>query len=139
MEYDSSNKSPYHGMWASCSVMIIFPVGLYFLFTYYINEFQDFPKAMNDATAQALGFGLGTLFHLSCAVCGAFRDSFRVVTKRLAEFFDNLTISVKFAFKGYWWNIKENGVAFWIYFVIMLVCFCICVDGLRDFLALWQG
>lgn len=138
MEYDNSNKSPYHGMWIACMIMIAVPLALFALVTYVLNNFSPHTQAVNDSTAKAIGFGLGSVFHLTCIVCGAFRESFRVVIKRIAEFFENLTISVKFAFQDYWWNIKHYGVVFWGYFIIMAVCLSICIDGVRDFLTIWR-
>ena len=67
----------------------------------------------------AFGFGVGFLFQFSCVIAGLFKGTLKVVLKRLKEFFSNLSISVKFAYKYYFENIKEEGIVFWIFFTII--------------------
>ena len=91
---------------------------------------------LNKYTAQALGFGCGFLFQMCCVLCGLFKQSFKAVTKRVANFFSNLTVSFKFAFTMYFDEIKEDGVVFWFYFYIVVFTAYFSVDGFINVISL---
>ncbi len=133
----NTNKSPYHGLPIAVAVMVlpspILSLVLYPLF----NAFQpQHTKELNLVSAVAIGFGLGFIYHMSCAITGAYADSWQVVKNRIKEFFEDLTVSFTLALKWYWNDIKTNGIAFWIYFAVISVNFAIFVNALVYFFKL---
>lgn len=133
---EHKNKSPYHGIFVICFFLIVVPVALYFLFRAIFSVTQtDFPAELNEATARTVAFGVGFLFHLACIIAGALKDSFRLAVMRVADFFENWKVSFKLACSCYVDDIKENGIAFWIMFAIMIANFCVFVSGLKLVLA----
>lgn len=129
MEYTGKNKSPYYGVWQTCLLLIIVPIalfaGIYFIF----EKYQNYSKIINCYGAMGIGFGVGSLFHISCIIAGLFKGLFSIVINRIAEFFSNLSISFKFAFKLYIEDLKTNGMVFWIYFVIVLLFIAFSIYG----------
>ena len=118
---DGIKKNPYKGILITCLLLIVVPIGLYFLFKKVIFIYQgDFDSRLNHASAMSAGFGVGFLFQMSCVICGLFRGSFSVVVKRVFNFFADLTISFKYAIRMYWDDIVENGVVFWIILPIIV-------------------
>ena len=85
----------------------------------------------NKTFACGVGFGLGTIFHLSCIVAGAFDEPFILLKRRVADFFENLTVSPSLAFRCYAQDIRDDGVTFTVYFLIMLACFVLAVNGIK--------
>ena len=136
MDHEHKNQSPYRGMWAICTVMIVAPIVVYIVFHFLFVECRANSPELNLASARFLASGFGVLFHLSCAVAGAFKEPFAVVRNRVADFFGNLTVSLRFALKYYWEDMKLEGVAFLIYFIIMATCGGICLEALIRCLAL---
>lgn len=120
MEYQGKDQSPYHGIVLSSCLLIGFSLVFYGLFLLVFTKWTDHPFNESNAMSMAFGFGTGTLFFLSCAISGLFKGTFKVVINRIGEFFGNLSVSVKIAFRYYIVNIKEYGVVFWIYFLIFV-------------------
>ena len=131
------NKSPYKGMWAVILALVIFPVFCWFILDAALGRCLPNTPEINAATSQAVGFGLGTLFHLSCFVAGTMTEPFCAVKNRIREFFENLIVSFPFAAKYYLYSLKTDGVVFWIYLLIMTVCAVISADGFIDFFELY--
>lgn len=131
------NKSPYRGMWAVIIALIIFPVFCWFILDAALARCIPHTPEINAATAQAVGFGLGTLFHLSCMVAGTLTEPFLAVKNRIKEFFENLIVSFPFALKYYIYSIKTDGIVFWIYFAIMIACALISADGFAKFFEIY--
>ena len=120
MDGYEKEKSPYHGVGMLCLVMIGVPVILYLISrTFFAHQALMYPDLVS-LSALVLSSGIGVLLHLSFVIIGVFRESFAVVRARLSEFFDDLKIGVGFALRDYWYNIKTGGLAFLIYFTIML-------------------
>lgn len=119
MEYEGKNKSPYYGVWQTALLLTAAP----FLMTLFFKAIFDKYSKMTDPqilfSAMAFGCGVAFMFQLTCIIAGLFKGTLTVVIKRLKEFFGNLSISAKFAFKYYFENIKEEGIVFWIFFVII--------------------
>lgn len=112
-------------------MLVILPIVCYIVFRIAINYYQPHTKVINNATAQALGFGVGgTVFHLSCMVAGVFKEGFSAVAKRMADFKINASISFKFAVKCYFEDMKEDGVEFLIEFAVVIACFLVALNGL---------
>lgn len=136
MQEEYKKKSPYHGFLLLCLLLIIVPLALYGVLRWAINVSMPVNRALNNATAQAIGFGLGSVFHLSCIVAGAFEDAIRAVKDRIGEFFANLTVSPLFALQCYWDDMKNDGVVMLISALIMIACAAVSADGVRTCLRL---
>ena len=119
MEYEGKNKSPYYGIWQSAVLLTLAP---FIMFVFFKVIFHLYTKMTPDQilySSLAFGAGIASIFQLSCVVAGLFKGTLKVVLLRLKEFFGNLSISVKFAFKYYFENIKQEGIVFWIFFDII--------------------
>ena len=110
MDHEHKELSPYRGMWAICAVMIGCPILVYHVFLFLFEEFKAQSPELNLASARMLGAGFGVLLHLSCAVAGAFKAPFAVVCNRVADFFGNLSVSLPFALKYYFADMRTEGV-----------------------------
>ena len=127
------NRSPYRGILVSCLVLIIVPL---LLFNAVYTSIVKFDKTMTDDmrmySSMMFGFGAGTCFNISCVLIGVLKADFKVVVKRIGNFFSNLFISPKIAFMCYKSELKEHGAAFWIYFLIMAIYVVLFAIGLRE-------
>lgn len=138
MYEDEIKRSPYRGILFTLIILIGVPVGLYFFLKVILTaNVSSAQYEINKYTAQALGFGCGFLFHISCIICGLFKPSFRAVSKRVVNFFSNLTVSFKFAITMYFDDLKEDGAVFWIYFTIIVATVILSVSGFKSFFDLY--
>ncbi len=130
-------KSPYRGLLIFVPAMVLVPVALTAMFHYVIDRWQPYlSDEMNWASARIFGCGLGICFHIGCILTGAFTEDFEAVKKRLAEFFANITVSARLAFRWYWEDVKKLGLAFWIDAVLIGSNVWFFIDAVRDFLIL---
>lgn len=137
---ENKRKSPYHGVFIAIIFMIVVPVVCYVVFRALLFHNQThIAKDINESSAKALGFGIGVLFHLSCIIAGVLEPSFKIVIRRVGEFFENLKFSFKLACNCYADDVRENGVAFWLMFGVMVANFCIFWSGFKVLLAQWLG
>ena len=111
-------------------MLLLFPIVCYLIIRGAIMKYQNFSKELNEASARALGFGIGFLFHVTCFVVGIFKNSILVVKKRMTEFKDNLPISFKFAIKCYLEDIKNDGIALLVEMACVGSVLYIAIDGL---------
>ena len=93
---------------------------------------MDSKTLINRYTIFVFGFGFGILFQLSCVIAGIMKDAFAVVKARIYSFFEDVQISVKYAFEAYLDDIKVNGIVFWIYLSIMILTVVLFVLGLKE-------
>ena len=136
MEYQGKEKSPYYGVWQSSLLLIMAPTLLTLILWVVINAFKPIGKDENIYTAFMFGFGVGFIFQFTCAIAGLFKGTFKIVWDRTKEFFSNLSISVKFAFKYYFENLKEYGIVFWIYFDILALTLAVTVYFVIKFISI---
>ena len=136
MEYEGKNKSPYYGVWQSALLMIAAPVAMYFFFKIPFVTYSKMSKEEIHYCSLAFGCGVAFLFQFSCVIAGLFKGTLKVVINRLKEFFGNLSISVKFAYKYYFENIKEEGVVFWIFFVIITTTLGVTLFGIFSYISI---
>lgn len=131
------NKSPYHGVFVAALVMS-FPSPLLTLMFYALfNRYQpQFTHELNLSAAVTVGFGVGAIYHLCCAITGAFSEHWEVVKNRVKEFCADLTVSFSLAITWWWSDVKTNGLAFWIDTTILSINFAIFLNGLIHFLKL---
>jgi len=118
---DHKTYSPYHGVWAVVLMLSIVPIALTWVIGLVLAVYQPHMSALNTASARFVGCGLGSIFHLACIIGGLLRDSFHTLCFRISEFFANLACSVSFAFQSYWDDMKQDGVVFDIYLLIILL------------------
>lgn len=131
MEHNGKEKKPYNGTAIICVILAGLPVGIFYLFLFVINKWQaHYPAELNLASAKALGFGVGLMLQACFALSGAFAEAKQVVKDRLVNFRDNASLSLGFAIKNYFMDMIEDGVAYLIYMIIVIVTACFCFDGL---------
>lgn len=134
MDYRGTNKKHYRGFWLECFLLIIVPVALYLMFFAVFGAFFPARKELNEISARVLGFGLGSVYHASCFVAGAFSEAWDSVKTRLCNFIENLGYSPRIAFRGYIYDLESEGVEFWLYFIIVVSCAAIAFGGLAKYL-----
>ena len=122
---------PYRGFLVTCIVLVGIPLLFFLLIRLWVNAGTPFPLPQNQRFAQGVGFGLGTVFHLSCIVAGAFTEPFLLLQRRIVDFFENLMVSPSLAFRCYAEDVRDDGVTFTVYFLIMLSCFLLAVNGIK--------
>lgn len=132
MEYPEKNQTPYKGCVVTTVALTAIPVILCWAFASLIFRYQaSVGSSKNMQSALLLGCGLGFLFHLSCFVAGVFKESLRAIKERLREFKDNCSLSLGFAIKCYFEDMKVGGVAFLIYCIPMTINFLVFVNALN--------
>lgn len=129
MEYEGKEKSPYHGVWIVCAVMIIVPFVFFGVLYWAMSANSSETPYACLYTSLSIGFALGSLTHLSFVIVGLFRGTFAVVINRWVEFFANAKISVKGAFRWYWQSVKHDGIVFWLYFVIIVATLVVTINS----------
>lgn len=130
---EEKNVSPYRGVILSTIILIVVPILFYILFDFVLKECQTkFSEEMNHYTAIFFGFLCGFLFQMTCVITGLLTKSFLVVINRVKSFFEDLRISFKMAIKFYWHDIKENGIVFWIHFIVILFTLIMTIYGLNN-------
>ena len=99
-------------------ILILVPIFFSLLLRFCFIRFGDYEREIAINYGRGFGFCLGALYQLSCFIAGYLSDPFFVVFDRIKNFFGDLTISVRFAFKHYFSNLFEKGISFWIYIMI---------------------
>ena len=139
MYEDEIKKSPYKGIFFTIIMLVGVPVGIFLIFLAVLTKNSSYQNYyINFYTAQALGFGCGFLFQVSCILCGLFKKCFKAVIKRVVGFFENLSISFKFAFKMYIDDLVEDGIVFWIYFIILSITLQLALSGFLNYMSLYS-
>ena len=128
MDFEGKNKSPYKGVLLTSILLLTIPL----VFSFFIDLFMDSKTLINRYTIFVFGFGFGILFQLSCIIAGIMKDAFAAVKARIYSFFEDVQISVKYAFEAYLDDIKVNGIVFWIYLSIMILTVVLFVLGLKE-------
>ena len=133
---DNKQYSPYHGCLVVIFFLIAVPLALWGILDGAMAYFRPYDAWINGPGARFIGFGLGSIFHMSCIICGILRQPFRAVCYRVKEFFENLPVSLGYAFECYWDDMKQDGVLFIIYTAIIGACLALAIDGGLETLAL---
>ena len=130
--HHQEQHSPYRGFFVTCLILIGMPLIFYVLVhTWFGMQKSGANLSINKTGAEAIGFGLGTIFHLSCLVAGAFSEPYTLLKRRILDFRDNLEVSFPLAVKCYLQDMRDDGVTFTVYFVIMVICFVLALNGVR--------
>ena len=110
-----------------------------FLFSLLIYAaFSSFSRGPEETNIYyGFGFGCATsfVFMLAFIVAGGLKNSYEIVVSRWMDFFESLQISFKFAISEFFENIKDDGMVFWLYILIMIIqvyvayyCFSFLID-----------
>lgn len=132
MHNEHKRQSPYRSFWVVFSLMILIPIGFFLLVNALMMEYSPYSDELDYATARALGFGLGFLFHMICLLSGVFTPGWEAVKFRLREFFENLIVGVGYAFTTYLEDMRNDGITFILYMSVVAANFVLTADGFRD-------
>ncbi len=131
-------KTPFRGVWLLAIILILPSLILTGVFYVMISRRQpQFGEALNWASAKALGFGIGVLFHIACWIAGTFSKDLQIVKNRMKELVSDITVSVRSAFTWYWEDMKSYGVGFLIEILIIILNALVFFDAASDFAALY--
>ena len=127
MEHTGKENSPYKGIWWSLFFLIFVPVILYFTIFGAAKAISKMSTIECRYIALMFGFGVGSLFHMTLILSGLIKESFIAVCVRVGHFFQNLKVNAKFAFKYYWFELKDTGCVFWIYLLPIVTSLTVCI------------
>lgn len=133
----SQEERPYKGVALVCSIMLFIPLITY-LISRGVLRAERFLDRMQFYEALFFGGAVGTVFTLSFILCGGFRKAFLAVRKRVRDFFQDLAVSFSFAREGYRDNVKEYGIAFWLYMMCFLLNVAMLVWGGVGFVRMYS-
>ena len=120
-------------------LFIAAPFIMTLFFHLYIKQYTNYSKEMLLSSSITLGFLVALIFQLSCCLAGLLKGTLKVVLKRLKEFFENLSISFKYAIDAYWENLLEFGCSFWLFAGIILFTAGGLAYGIITFLNCYSG
>ena len=113
-----------------------------FLFILFIKGIFAATKGLNDKISLYYGFafgsGLSALFYLTFIISGGLRNAYNITVKRWSTLFEDLGISFKFAIKGYFNNIKEEGIALVCYIIVLITQIFTSYYGFVKFLEIYH-
>ena len=118
--FEHKNKIWYKGIFIMSFLMLFVPV--IFSIIFYIamaNSETNQSLEISKHTAILLGCICGLLFDGTCIITGLYKGTLNVVINRIKEFFMDLKISIKFAFKNYFYDLIHNGFLFWVLCLII--------------------
>lgn len=105
----------------TCALVLI-GTALFSLFIFYIfDKLSSGPKHANIYYGFGFGSAAGFLFMVSFIIAGGLKNSFSIVQERWADFIENLKISFGFALKDFFTHIKNEGMVFWLYILVMII------------------
>ena len=118
--FEHKNKVWYKGIFLMCFLMLAIPT--IFTIIFYVSMAKsriNQSLEVSKHTAILLGCICGLLFDGTCILTGLFKGTLAVVFNRMKEFFLDLKVSLKFAIKNYFYDLKQNGFLFWIILIII--------------------
>ena len=137
MDYREKKKSPYKGALLVCFLFLAVPCGMTAFFYLIFRSSQNFSHELTFAGARACGFAIGLVFHSMCVLTGVLKDGAAAVKARMAEFKENLSVSLRFALKNYLFDMRHDGVTFAIYSLLMLSCAGVLVQAVFELARLY--
>ena len=125
MEYYGKDPRPYRGIGFFALFLVLVPISIFFLVYVIFTNYNDSPKDVVFNFAVFLACLVGTLFNLIALFKGSFEDLLRAWRERLKEFFEEVRITPKGAFKSYFVSFYHDGgiilVIFFAWTIIMVV------------------
>ena len=107
-----------------CFTCLLLPLGtILFCFIIYLafDKLSSGPEFANLYYGLAFGCSTSFIFMLAFAVAGGLKNSFNIVVRRWMDFFESLQISFKYAVSEFFEQLKDEGMVFWLYILIMVV------------------
>ena len=131
MEFDGKEKKIYHGIWIPFVLILLVPVGIFFLCFGGLSHFtQHYSDDLLLYTCLSIAFFCGFLFGLICLLSGFIHEQFLLLIDRIRDTFDYFKPFSKDAIKWYFYNFKKDGgIIIWIFLLILVgfaVAFAIC-------------
>lgn len=124
----STNTSPYKGIIISGFITYVIPIIFSAIFCKVIGVDFYSKTFMNDLTVVLFfGYLVGSCACIIFILCGVTNHSMTLMIKRVVHFIKNAKTSWKLAWLLYKDEVAEQGLVFWIWFVIMGHQFVICI------------
>lgn len=140
MEYEGKEKRIYHGIWIPFLLIIVFPTVCYFIFYAVFTHFTNHPHDI--VIKMSLGFAgiIGTLFCLSCLLCGFLTDLLKAFGRRIKETISYFKPFSKQAFSWYFEQFKhDGGILIWLFFLILIAFIIIGIYGFVSFFSWYNA
>ena len=117
----TDNKITVKNECMTCAIVLIgtvlISIGLRWLF----HRLENNPGLTDWYYGFGFGSAAGFLFMVSFIIAGGLRNSFYILLERWKDFFKNLQISFGFALESFFSHIKDEGMVFWLYILVMVV------------------
>ncbi|MBQ1522238.1 MAG: hypothetical protein IIZ74_05700, partial [Erysipelotrichaceae bacterium] len=90
-----------------------------------------------SAQAEALSGMIGVAFAGILLLSGLFKEPYRIMKERWMEFFEDINYGLKdTAFRSFRKNIRENGINFVAFLLLVAVQLLVTLDGINKFLSI---
>ena len=133
-------KNIYRGVWLVTLIVALFPFASNWAFKEMLTNFGS----LQDTTLikwEAVTFAglVSTLLILGFVLATDFSKHLMIVVNRIKEFVYLVKMSKRVAFSCYAFNVKQNGVVFWIYIAYIAYALTWLIYGVKNFLILYVG
>lgn len=133
----TKKKHPYLELITACVAMLGFPYLTYILFSAVMKEYSKYSPALISAQAEALSGMIGVAFAGILLLSGLFKEPYKVMKERWQELFEDIKYGLKdIAFRSFRKNIRENGINFVAFLLLIALQFWITFDGINKFLSI---
>ena len=109
MEYYGKDPKPYRGIGFFVFFLVLVPVLVFWLVFVIFKNYNDAPVNIVFNFSIFLACLVGTLFYLVAIFKGSFEDLNRAWRERIKEFFEEVKITPKGAFKSYFASFYNDG------------------------------
>lgn len=135
----SESKSPYKGIGFVIFFLTAVPCIVYTLFYNVISFFEKGNSDLKTAEAKCFTGIVCCCFVLLFIISGGIKKDVAAILTRLREFVKDLfEVGFSIAFKCYLHNLRELGVAFWIYFPFVMISVNILISGFIEIASLFN-
>ena len=125
MEYYGKDPKPYHGIGFFAFFLVLVPILTFVLVYVIFKNYNDSPLDVVFSFSLFLASLVGTLFNLVALFKGSFEDLLRAWWERIKNFFEEVRITRKGAFKSYFSSFYYDGgiilLIFFAWTIIMVV------------------
>lgn len=139
MEYDGKDPRPYHGIGFFAFFLVLVPVLVFTLAYVVFTNYHDSPQRVVLNFSLMLAAIVGTLFNLIAIFKGFADDLLRAWIERIKDFFEEVRITPKGAFKSYFASFyNDGGIILIIFFGWMIACIVVGLIGFFNVYAWFQ-
>ena len=139
MEYYGKDPRPYHGIGFFAFFLVLVPVLVFILVYTIFSNYHDSPQDVVFHFALFIAALVGTLFNMVAIFKGSFEDLFRAWRERIRDFFEEVRITPKGAFKSYFASFyNDGGIILVIFFAWSIIMIVIGVIGFLNVYAWYQ-